>query len=65
MEAQAVWEIAEIVPPEWYGAALEQLDQLIEQLIARRVRVRDLIDSFRQSTREPFQNWKQAAASVS
>jgi hypothetical protein len=65
MEAQAVWEIAEIVPPEWYGAALEQLEQLIEQLIGRRGRVRDLIDSFRQSTREPFQNWKQAAASVS
>ena len=62
MDPQALWEMAEAIPPEWYGAALEDLEQLVEQLIARRQRVRSLIDTFRQSNREPFQNWKEAAA---
>lgn len=65
MEPHELWEIAEFVPPEWYGASVDELERLIEQLIARRERVRSLIDTFRQSTREPFQNWKEAAASVS
>jgi len=65
MDPQALWEMAEAIPPEWYGAALEDLEQLVEQLIARRQRVRGLIDAFRQSNREPFQNWKEAAAPVS
>ena len=65
MAPQVIWEIAEIVPPEWYGGAIEEIERLIEQLITRRQRVRSLIEAFRQSTREPFQNWKEAAASVS
>jgi hypothetical protein len=63
-DPQVLWEIAETVPPEWYGSALDQLETLIEQLVARRTRVRDLIEGFRKSTREPFQNWKESAAMV-
>jgi len=53
-----LWEIAESVPPEWYGSAVDDLEHLIERLIKRRTMVRDLIDMFRTSSREPFQNWE-------
>ena len=53
-----LWEIAESVPPEWYGSAVDDLEHLIEGLIKRRTMVRDLIDMFRTSSREPFQNWE-------
>jgi hypothetical protein len=29
----------------------------VEQLVSRRSRVRELIDNFRESSREPFPNW--------
>jgi len=63
-DPRVLWEIAEAVPPEWYGSSLTDMERLIEQLIARRRKVRDLIDSFRKSTREPFQNWKERCANV-
>jgi hypothetical protein len=56
-----LWQIAETVPPEWYGSALDQLEILIEQLVARRSRVRELIEAFRKSSRDPFQNWREKA----
>ena len=61
MDAGILWEITETVAPEWYGSALDELERLIEELIRRRSRVRDLIESFRNSSREPFQNWKEKA----
>ena len=64
IDPEVLWGIAETVPPEWYGSALDELERLIEQLISRRTRVRDLIESFRKSAREPFQNWKETAAVV-
>lgn len=63
-EPQWLWEIAEVVPPEWYGGSLTDIESLLEELIQRRNRVRDLIDGFRKSTREPFQNWKETAVAV-
>ena len=59
LDPQAIWEIAETVPPLWYGSSLTDLERLLDQLIERRGKVRDLIESFRKSTREPFQNWKE------
>jgi hypothetical protein len=58
MEAGRLWEIAEAVPPEWYGGDLAEIERLMEQLFQRRGRVRDLIDAFRRSNREPFPNWE-------
>jgi hypothetical protein len=52
-----VWSIAETVPPEWYGGEAGTLEALVEQLLKRRTRVRELIEEFRESTREPFPNW--------
>jgi len=64
IDPKMLWEIAETVPPEWYASRLDELERLIEELIKRRSRVRDLIESFRKSTREPFQNWKEGVAVV-
>jgi hypothetical protein len=59
---QLLWEIADAVPPEWYRGDFCELDKLVEKLISRRWRVRELIDQFRQSSRVPFPNWKNNAS---
>lgn len=61
IDPQALWQIAEIVPPEWYGSASDDLEKLLEELLGRCSRVRQLIETFRNSSREPFPNWKSAA----
>ena len=58
IDPSILWELAETVPPEWYGSALDELERLIEQLIKRRSVVRDLIEMFRTSSREPFPKWE-------
>jgi hypothetical protein len=57
LTAETAWAIAEIVPPEWYGGDLSALEVLIERLLARRARVRELIVAFGESARRPFPNW--------
>ena len=57
MAAETVWEIANQVPPEWYGGDLGEMEQLVERLLTRRDRLRELIDGFRGSDRNPFPNW--------
>ncbi len=47
MEAGTLWRIAEEVPPEWYGGDTRTIERLMEQMLARRGRVRELIGSFR------------------
>jgi len=54
---EKAWAIAEAVPPEWYGGDTAELEQLVEQLLERRLRVREHIDMFRESSRKPFPNW--------
>jgi hypothetical protein len=60
MRAETLWQIAEAVPPEWYGGDTAVIERLMEQMLARRSRVRDLIASFRDSDREPFPMWDSA-----
>jgi len=50
-------EIAEAVPPEWYGGDPNAIENLMEMLLKRRSRVRELIGQFRDSNREPFPKW--------
>ena len=64
LEAQRVWEIVEAVPPEWYGGEAEVMEELVEKLMARRARVRDLIVGFRESSREPFPKWERRGVAV-
>lgn len=57
IDAGVLWEIAEAVPPEWYGGDTAVIERLMEQMLGRRSRVRELIASFRDSNREPFPMW--------
>src|ERR1700679_4135796 len=61
---ETVWAIGETVPPQWYGGDLSALEALLERLLARRARVRELIVAFRESSRRPFPNWGEAAQKV-
>ena len=56
-QAETLWKIAEAVPPEWYGGDTAVIERLMEQMLRRRGRVRDLIAEFRDSNREPFPMW--------
>jgi len=58
MDETAIWKCAEDIPTEWYGQSCD-LEQLVEQLAKRRTRVAELIMAFRQSSREPFVNWRE------
>jgi hypothetical protein len=60
MGAERIWSIAETVPPEWYGGELETMERLVEGLIQRQNRVRELIGEFRESDRRPFPKWVEA-----
>lgn len=51
-------DAAKEIPPEWYGADIDALMQLLEQLLRRRKLVRDLIVSAWKSSAQPFPNWK-------
>jgi hypothetical protein len=64
MQPGVLWSIAEVVPPEWYGGNVAELEQLVELMLQRRSRVRDLITAFRESSRAPFPNWGAVGRSV-
>jgi len=64
LEPKIIWEIAETVPPEWYGGEITAIEALVEQLVKRRARVRELIEEFRESSRAPFPNWGKAGEKV-
>jgi len=57
MEPSLVWLAAEEIPPEWYGGDLGELEALVEKLLERRGRIRELIEEFGRSDREPFPQW--------
>jgi len=52
-----VWEIAEGVPPEWYGGDPGKMEALVEKLWRQRARVPEWVKSFRESSRVPFSKW--------
>ncbi len=64
LEPEAVWSIAETVPPEWYEGDAGAMETMVEHLLRRRSRVRELIDAFRESSREPFPNWGRSKEDV-
>ena len=57
MPAETVWAAANEVPPEWYGGDLGEMEALVEKLLARRSRIRELIEAFGKSDRRPFLKW--------
>jgi hypothetical protein len=58
-----IWRCAEPIPPEWYGHDRSALEKLVETLYARRGKIRDLISAFRESSRNPFPNWRVTSSS--
>ena len=64
MPPRTVWQIAELVPPEWYAYDTPALEQLLEKLLARRSRVRELIAAFRDSDRQPFPLWNRSSTAA-
>ncbi len=64
LAADKLWTIAEAVPPEWYGGDLAEIERLMETLLERRGRVRELIAAFRDSSREPFPFWGQTVSAA-
>jgi hypothetical protein len=64
MDASKLWEIAEVVPPDWYGGDTAVIERLMEQMLTRRERVRELILSFRDSSREPFPMWEKKVSVI-
>ncbi len=57
MDAAVVWRAAEEIPPEWYEGDLSSMEALVEVLIGRQRRIRELIEAFARSAREPFPKW--------
>jgi hypothetical protein len=57
MPAETVWAAANDVPPEWYGGNPSEMEALVEKLLARRSRIRELIGAFGNSDRKPYPKW--------
>ncbi|MFZ0393252.1 MAG: HipA family kinase [Terracidiphilus sp.] len=57
MAEEVLWAAANETPPEWYGGDLTEMEALVEKLLQRRGRIRELIEGFGRSEREPFPNW--------
>ena len=64
MPAETVWAAANEVPPQWYGGDLAEMEALVEKLLARRSRVRELIEGFGRSDRRPFPNWGNGSGEI-
>ena len=56
----AIWKLAADIPSQWREPEDDTLARLILTLIKRRSWVRDLILSFKYSSRKPFPNWHEA-----
>jgi hypothetical protein len=54
---QVLWDIAETIPPEWYESDSGALRRLLEQLDARRCRVRELLFASRRASPYVFPDW--------
>ena len=60
-----LWAAANEVPPEWYGGDLSEMETLVQNLLARRGRIRELIAAFAKSDRKPFPNWGASPSKLS
>ena len=63
LEEHVLWQLAGGIPPEWYEGEWDELENLVRHLIQRRRMVRDLIEAFRNSVRDPFPEWRRGPTS--
>lgn len=64
MDAVAIWQCAAGIPEEWYEGDRTGLERLLKTLYDRRGIIRKLISELRESTRNPFPNWRTSPTSV-
>jgi hypothetical protein len=57
MPEETVWAAANSVPPEWYDGDQAEMEALVEKLLKRRSRIREMIETFWKSDRRPFPKW--------
>jgi hypothetical protein len=57
LDPDTLFNVADLIPPEWYAHDMPAVESLLAQLVRRRQRVRSLIAAFRDSNREPFPLW--------
>ena len=55
---QALDDGSKQIPPEWYGDDIDALFALLERLDKRRARVSEQIEEARNTSRQPFPNWR-------
>lgn len=60
-DPEAIREAAGEIPPEWTGHDWHALEKLVDEIVARRAKTRELIAAFRNSSRRPFPAWPEAA----
>jgi hypothetical protein len=51
-------EVIREIPPEWYEDDYDAVTTLLEQLYKRRTRVPELLLDAKNTTRQPFPNWR-------
>lgn len=59
LDENLIWNAVSCTPPLWYRSNWSALEQLTETLIRRRGKVRELLEQFRDSQRQPFPRWGQ------
>jgi len=64
MDADGIWRCAAEIPEAWYEADRVGLHRLVDELYNRRRLIRRLISIFRESTRNPFPNWRDVSKSI-
>src|SRR6202030_1749413 len=55
---QVMEEIRGEIPPEWYEDDFDAVRGLLEQLYRRRTQVPELLLAAKNTTRQPFPNWR-------
>ena len=55
---RALAEVIREIPPEWYEDDYDAVTRLVEQLYRRRARVPELLLQAKNTTRQPFPNWR-------
>ncbi len=56
LDPAVIYHAAEEIPPAWYGRT-DDLERLLDQLAARRGKIRDLVLAVKNSPRRPFDDW--------
>lgn len=62
LSIEALDEAYKQIPADWHGGDWDRLEALLEKLYNRRKRVADLLSDSKRAERDPFPNWRLAAA---